>query len=95
LRTPVHGTVRRGAASASSIEHSSGSDFINQKWRAVDTSVAMRLDVCCPQFAGRSVGGDPGRHPHRPGKPQRSGPAHAARPGVLNRRFRVVVVRVI
>jgi len=30
LRTPVHGTVELRAASASSIEHSPGSDFISQ-----------------------------------------------------------------
>ena len=31
-RTPVQGTVASGAASASSMEQSSGSDFINQYW---------------------------------------------------------------
>jgi hypothetical protein len=30
LRTPVQGTVRFGAAIASSIEHPFGSDFISQ-----------------------------------------------------------------
>jgi hypothetical protein len=32
LRTPVQGTVDLGAASASSTDTSSGSDFINQYW---------------------------------------------------------------
>jgi hypothetical protein len=30
LRTPVQGVILPGAASASSIEHSSGSDFMSQ-----------------------------------------------------------------
>jgi hypothetical protein len=44
-RTPVHGTVASGAASASSIEQSSGSDFINQ-----NRDMAASLDCVSATF---------------------------------------------